>query len=306
MTAFTLPSPVEEFDLAMDDGAPIRVRRHGNPDRPVRLFVSHGNGFAVDGYLPFWGPLADRFDLVVFDFRNHGVNPPSSPDNHHYAQMAQDLECVYRDVTARLGEKTSVGVFHSMSARAAMKHAVEIGWRWDALVLYDPPNVPPADHDLYPVMEAFELKLVQWANNRRNRFADPAELAAEYAENRAHSSWVDGAHDLMARSVLRREGDNGDWVLSCPRELEAAIYLAALTLNLWPNADVFGGPVKLIGADPGARGAPAPAFANRALGDECGYDYASVPGTGHLMQIQQPQACRDILLSFLEQYGIET
>lgn len=303
---FTLPTPVEEFDLAMEDGASIRVRRHGDPNRPVRLFVSHGNGFAADGYLPFWGPLAERFDLVVFDFRNHGRNPSSDPENHNYDRMARDLERVYRDVTARLGEKTSVGVFHSMSARAAMKHAIEIGRCWDALVLYDPPNVPPADHELYPVMETFELKLVQWANNRRDRFADPAELAAEYAGNRAHSTWVDGAHEQMARSVLRREEGSDDWVLSCPGNLEASIYLAALSLNLWPKADEFGGPVKLIGADPEAKGAPAPAFANRALGDEGGYDYATVPGTGHLMQIQQPQACRDILLSFLEQHGIET
>jgi hypothetical protein len=41
-----------------------------------------------------------------------------------------------------------------------MKHAIEVGWRWDALVLFDPPNVPPADHPLYPTMEAFERRLV--------------------------------------------------------------------------------------------------------------------------------------------------
>lgn len=304
--SFVLPQPEEEFDLTMDDGATLSVRRHGDPGRPVRLFVSHGNGFAVDGYLPFWGPLADRFDLVTFDFRNHGRSPASNPDNHHYPQMARDLEKVHTDVTARLGKKTSVGVFHSMSARAAMKHAIEIGWRWDALVLFDPPNVPPRDHPLYPRMEAFELRLEEWANNRRDRFADPSELAAEYMSNRAHSTWVEGAHDLMARSVLRRDEEAGDWVLSCARELEASIYLAALSLNLWPNAGDFGGPVKLIGADPEAKGAPAPAFANRALGDECGYDYATVAGTGHMLQIQQPQACRDILLSFLAQCGIET
>ena len=43
-----------------------------------------------------------------------------------------------------------------MSGRTAMKHAVEIGWRWDALVLFDPPNVPPTGHPLYKAMEVFE------------------------------------------------------------------------------------------------------------------------------------------------------
>ena len=44
-----------------------------------------------------------------------------------------------------------------------MKHAIEIGWRWDALVLFDPPDVPPHGHPLYAAMEVFENKLTEWA-----------------------------------------------------------------------------------------------------------------------------------------------
>ena len=44
--------------------------------------------------------------------------------------------------------------------------------------------------------------------------------------------------------------------------------------------------MKLIAADPDARGAPAPAFANRALAEDFGYEYEAIPGTGHLLQIQ--------------------
>ena len=302
--SFEIPAPADSFDLTMEDGAIIRIRRHGKTDAPVRLFVSHGNGFAVDGYLPFWGPLAERYDLVIFDFRNHGRNPPSDPANHHYAQMARDLEQVYQDVTARLGAKTTVGVFHSMSGRTAMKHAIEIGFRWDALMLFDPPNVPPPDHPVYPVMEAFEKTLADWAAQRREHFDDPLELAAEYMKTRAHRSWVEGTHELMARAVLRRDDARGDWALTCAPALESAIYMAALSLNLWPKASDFGGPVKLVGADPEWEYAPAPAFANRALGQENGYDYGTVPGTGHLLQIQKPAECRRLLEEFMAAHGI--
>ena len=41
--------------------------------------------------LEIWGPLAEDFDVVVFDFRNHGRNPRSDPANHHYAQMAREM-----------------------------------------------------------------------------------------------------------------------------------------------------------------------------------------------------------------------
>ncbi|MBV8053733.1 MAG: hypothetical protein JO071_00665, partial [Deltaproteobacteria bacterium] len=50
------PAPLRIIELAMDDGAIIRIRQHGNPAGP-RLALSHGNGLAIDGYLPFWGRL---------------------------------------------------------------------------------------------------------------------------------------------------------------------------------------------------------------------------------------------------------
>jgi pimeloyl-ACP methyl ester carboxylesterase len=304
-TAIEVPAPREAFDAPLGDGAIIRVRRHGRPDG-LRLYVSHGNGFAVDGYYPFWGPLAERFEVIAFDMRNHGQNPPaaSGGDGHNYAQMTLDLERVLRAVTARLGPRPCVGVFHSMSARTAMKHAVELGFPWEALILFDPPNVPPPGHRAWEVMDVFERRLADWATTRQDRFAEPAELARQYAATRAHSTWVPGAHELMARSVLRRgEGGEG-WVLCCPRELEAAIYLQAMTMNLWPAPEIYGGPVQLIAADPAARGAPAPAFANRALAEDFGYDYEVIPGTGHLLQIQKPEECRLAMLGFLDRRGV--
>jgi pimeloyl-ACP methyl ester carboxylesterase len=300
-----VPPPHEILDLVMGDGAITRIRHYVRHDA-VRLFVSNGNGFAVDGYYPFWGPLTERFEIVAFDVRNHGQNPLASSgrDGHTYAQMTLDLEGVVRAVAGRFGPRTSVGVFHSMSARTAMKHAVEIGFPWAALILFDPPNVPAPGHRCFEPMNVFEHRLAHWAMSRQDRFADPSELARQYAETRAHSTWVPGAHELMARAVLRPDTQDGTWVLACPRELEASIYLQAMTLNLWPPADAYGGPVKLIAADPEARGAPAPAFANRALAEDFGYAYEAIAGTGHLLQIQKPEECRRAMLGFLDELGV--
>lgn len=300
---FVLPTPHQSFDLTMDDGVPIRIRQHGNPDG-VRLFVSHGNGFAIDGYLPFWGPLQDRFELIIFDFRNHGQNPRSPGDRHNYLQFTHDLESVYQGVTGRLGAKTSVGVFHSMSGRTAMKHAVEVGWRWDALVLFDPPNLPLEGHWHYEAMRMFEHRLIEWALNRTPHFKEPAELARDYSENRGHSRWVAGTHALMADAVLRKDEEAGDWALVCQRELEAAIYLEALTLNLWPRYEEYGGPVLTIGADPDRKGNPPTGRANKALHDEYGYPYEAIADTGHLLQIEKPEACIEAMIRFLDANGI--
>src|SRR5262245_59770895 len=167
---FEVPTPNMTFDVALDDGAQIRMRRHGNPDG-VRLLMTHGNGFAADAYFPYWQHLLPQFDLLVFDFRNHGQNVPVVPSHHTYEQLTHDLERVVRAVKSRLGEKRTAGLFHSMSARTAMKHAIEVGWCWDALVLFDPPNVPPPGHPLYATMEMFEKRLTEWALQRRRLFA---------------------------------------------------------------------------------------------------------------------------------------
>jgi pimeloyl-ACP methyl ester carboxylesterase len=153
-------------------------------------------------------------------------------------------------------------------------------------------------------MEIFENRLTAWAKARRRRFASVEELAEEYRASRATARWVPGMHELMARSVLRKAPDGNGYELVCHPENEANIYAQALTLNLWPKASEFGGPVKLIGCDPNFKGAPATGPANQALGIEGGYDYSFVEGTGHLLQIEKPDECIRLTLEFLARHKL--
>lgn len=298
-----VPSPAVRFEIAMEDGPKVRLRRYGNSNG-TRLLVGHGNGFAVDAYVPFWEQFLADYDVVLVDFRNHGQSDRSSAERHVYAQLARDLDRMADGVEAELGKRTTVAVMHSFSSRTAMKHAIEIGWRWAGLVLYDPPNVPPPSHPVYPAMEEFENRLVRFAGGRRRTFNAIDELTQELKESRATTRWVAGMHELMARSILRKDGGGSTYSLVCSPEIETAIYAEALKLNLWPKATDFGGPVKLVGCDPQMKGAPATGIANRALGLENGYDYEAVPNTGHLQQIERPDACAQILRDFLQKHRL--
>ncbi|PON16158.1 hypothetical protein C2W62_19970 [Candidatus Entotheonella serta] len=304
MMHFELPTPHQILDLRMDDGAHIRVRQHGDPNQPVRIVLSHGNGFATDGYFPFWQLLLEHFDVIVFDFRNHGWNPLADPPHHTYTQFARDLEIIHHAVAVLLGPKPTVGAFHSLSARTAIKYAMEGGWLWDALVLFDPPNIPPEGHPLYDVMVKFDHRLAAWAKNRPQRFASPSEMADIFRELRAHQNWLEGAHELMARSILHRESASGDWVLTCPGELEANIYLSNIPLEIWPHADDFQGPVKIIAADPTVERPGIPAQTCKILSETNGFDYAYIPDTGHMLQIEKPDATYQVMLSFLASCGL--
>ena len=90
-----------EFDVLAEDGARFVVRHHPNPSA-TRLYITHGNGFAVDGYRVFWEPLLAGFDIVTFDMRNHGRNPMSGADGHHYQRMAVDLAAIHAAAEDRL------------------------------------------------------------------------------------------------------------------------------------------------------------------------------------------------------------
>ena len=109
---------------------------------------------------------------------------------------------------------------------------------------------------------------------------------------------------MPARSVLRPDEDKGGWSLVFPGELEGITYMSNIPMNLWPSAKDYGGPVKLIGADPDLERPGPTAIANKALAEEGGYTYESIRGAGHMLQLEEPEACQKALISFLEENGI--
>src|SRR5271154_465101 len=218
-----VPAPNRTFSVTMDDGAVIYVRQHGKSDGP-RLVISHGNGLAIDGYLPFWGPLCDRYEVVLFDFRNHGRNPPHGASGHNVPNFARDMDRLWQSVQENLGRKRTVGVFHSLSAITAIHHTLAMGPRWDALVLFDPPIFPRDGHPLQPLLEADKDALSARARRRTERYDDPRLFTRQLASLPAFSNWVPEAYELMARATLRFDDAAKGWILACPRELEAHIF----------------------------------------------------------------------------------
>ncbi len=286
----------------MDDGATVRVRRHGNIGGP-RLLLSHGNGFAIEAYAPFWTLLLPRWDVVLFDARNHGVNPLHGAAGHTYPRFAADLERIATATADAWGRKPTAGVFHSLSAIASILHALTYGWRWEALVLVDPPLVPLPGHPMHGDAWVHEDRLIAWSARRRDRFADPADLAQQFARTKGMRLWQPGAYELMAQSTVRRD-PAGDWVLACPRELESSIYGANARLGLWPRPADFAGPVTLISGDPDLPDALPPAKVGRVLEEELDWPHVAIPETSHMLQIERPDACVAAVEGFLAAHGI--
>ena len=289
----------------MDDGAPIRVVRHGNPSGP-RVVLSHGNGFASDSYFPFWRLMLERFDLALFDFRNCGRNPFHAAESHHYLRFARDSATVHGAIAEKWGEKTTVGVFHSMSAIAALLAVVEGVRHWDALVLFDPPVFPPEGNPLRGRLMTEGEALRDAARIRKNRVRDPDELADVFRSLHRFRRLRKGVAELNARSTLRFDPACGEWLLCCPGPLEAGLYTEVAELPIWRKPVPSPHPLLIVGSDPEPEDAPKTAPCCKLFCETFGIDYAFVPDTSHLLQLEEPERCFALFEGFLADSGIAT
>ena len=300
---FVLPEPLATLDLVMDDGAAIRVVRHGNP-AGVRVVLSHGNGFASDSYFPFWQHMLERFDLALFDVRNCGRNPFHAAEPHHYPRFARDNVTVHGAIAEAWGEKTTVGVFHSMTAIAALLAVVDGIWHWDALVIFDPPMVPPEGNPLRGQLMSDGGSLRDVALIRQNRFRDPEGLVEVYKFLHRFRRLRKGVPELNARSVLHFDPESGEWLLRCPGPVEAGLYTEVAELDIWRQPDPPDRPLLVIGADPAPEDASKTASCCRLFCKTFGIDYDFVPDTSHLLQLEEPEQCFALVDRYLADNGI--
>lgn len=290
-TFLHVPEPAESRVVHMSDGAEVVLRRYGRTDGE-RLALSHGNGLAIDAYLPFWSLLQDHFDLILFDARNHGRNPVHGFEGHTWDRIGLDMDELPDRIAEAYGAKPIAGAFHSLTSVAAVRQALVSPSKWAKLILFDPPFYPREGHELLEVQEEHLDRMTRLAERRAESFESPAQLASLLASRPQFARWVPGAHDLFARSTLRQADGGGSWGLSCPKAYEAHIFLTNRDGTVWPRLraglDV---PVQIIGADPGLDDSDSPSKVCRALADELGIPYEFVAGTTHMLQIEAPEAC---------------
>lgn len=292
-----VPKPHSIHEIQMDDGAVIILRRHGNP-AGSRLVLCHGNGLAIDLYYPFWSLLEGDFDLIVYDLRNHGWNKISSQREHNLPSFVEDLGRVLEAIDDRYGKKPNIGVFHSVSALSALLLPTHES-RFSARILFDPPVCKPEEYS-----EEFDVA-TRRQNEMTRRRADRFDSIEEYADFLSYlpvfSRIVPGAHELVARTTLRKSKTGNGYELRCPREYEAQVINHARAFAVMVDFDLFRCPTKVIGSDPMLPYSFLPTF---DLGHILSLDYDFVPDSTHFLQIEKPKECVATMREFLEEHNL--
>ena len=292
---FEVPAPRRTAECRLRDGAVIVLRRHGNPEGP-RLLVSHGNGFAVDMYYPFWGRFLLDFDVIVFDLRNHGWSPVGDIGRHNVPQFASDLDAIRRQVERRFGEKPTVGVYHSVSALSACLSESR-GEGYAGLFLLDPPACRPGR-----TQEELDAAAVRWARitgRREPGFESLAQFVEllEFSPNFRHLAV--GVRELAASATLRP--DRGGFVLRCPPEYEARIVEYLTVFAVLVDFTRMRCPVQVLGADPTIPYSFLPSFQLDGI-MACNYDF--IPEATHMLFVERPGYCAARVREFVRECGI--
>ncbi len=95
------------------------------------MFILHGLFGSSDNWVTFGKQLADHYQVIIPDMRNHGQSPHS--DHWEYSYMAEDI----KHLATSLGFDTIEIIGHSMGGKTAITFADEYGAMVDKLVVVD-------------------------------------------------------------------------------------------------------------------------------------------------------------------------
>jgi pimeloyl-ACP methyl ester carboxylesterase len=101
-----------------------------------------------------------------------------------------------------------------------------------------------------------------------------------------------------------RKADDGFWVLRCPRHYEARTFRENVDTEIFRRLLQMPLPLRIIASDPNSPYTIPTAAVWKAASDMLGLDYVALPKTTHFLQLEQPQACRDLLDEFIVRHGL--
>lgn len=279
--------------VRLEDGTRITLRRHGNASGR-RIVLSHGNGLAIDLYLPFWSILAQDFDLVVYDLRNHGWNEVGSIGNHNIPTFIKDHDQIQEAIDSVYGQEPKIGIFHSLSGLVSLLSPTR-GSGFAARILLDPPLCTPGRS--YEEFDIAATRTAAMARRRTDRFRSHDQFVELLGFSPTFSQVVPGVLDLIARTTLRRDTTGDTYTLRCPPEYEARIIDYASSYSVLVDFNSLACPTKVLGADPLA---PYSYLPTLDLSDMLSVDYDFLPEATHFLPLERPEECAAMAREFID------
>lgn len=186
------------------------------------LLLAHATGFHARCWDAVARRLGDRH-LIAVDQRGHGRSEKT--DIEHWKCFGEDLASLIRVLALR----DILGVGHSMGGHAMVAAAATLPERFRSLVLVDPVIVAPEDYAEGGWAITNLAGETHPTAKRKRHFASPEAMIERFRDRAPYNVFQpECLRDYCTYGLLRDEDGDG-FVLACPPELEASIYMTSRT-----------------------------------------------------------------------------
>jgi len=259
------------------------------------LHFGHANGFPPGTYAAFLQHFLPYFRVASLEAR--ALWPGADP-----AVMKRGWTPLVRDLAEALetyGWRGGIGLGHSLGAICSLRASVEDPGLFRALVLVDPSfftgPLALAWRGLQRLRRVDRIPIVAGALRRRDRFESRAQAKASWRDKALFRPFRDECFEAYLDSGLAPD-DAGGLRLRFPKAWEAAIFRGT-PADSWDWVRRSPVPTLLV------RGESSDAL-SRAAARKFGKlvpngTVLEVPGTGHMLPLEQPGAVADVILCWL-------
>lgn len=213
-----------------------------NPALPSYLLV-HATGFHARCWDQVVKHLGDRH-IISIDMRGHGRSDKTGP--YSWDVFGADLTAFIEAVDLN----RIVGAGHSMGGHSLSQAAAGLQQRFERLVLVDPVIMAPEAYEqLNGVHQA-------WLNEagehpvarRRNHFDDADEMFESLKTKGSYGVWDEQVLWDYCKYGILPDPDGPGYVLACPPQVEASIYMGSSGRNIYDQIKTIEIPVKVLRA----------------------------------------------------------
>lgn len=280
------------WEWPVPDGPVLRGRMADGPG--TRIHFLSGNGFCGGVYWPMLSRFLPRHALFAHDIEGHGASDPPAGDR--FCGIGETVRRIHAVIAGRdLDRAPMIGMGHSFGAALTVKLAADHPGLFKALVLLDPILFPTPMWLSLRVSSALGRHPFAVASRRRRTAWPSRDEALEHLRGRGiYKGWTEEALASFVDHAMR-SGPNGDWVLSCPRELEAQIF--ERPVYPWPSLRRIDVPILYLRGE-----ASYPFFGwseRTAARVNRRVRLQRLPG-GHCFMQEDPAAAHQAIVAFLE------
>ncbi len=292
------PAPIQRsFRLDDIDLVYFEWNADRRGDEPT-LLLAHATGFHARCWDRMIQHLGNRHVLAV-DMRGHGRSGRS--EIRHWQIFGEDLAHLVRGLEL----EDLLGVGHSMGGHALVDAAAAVPGAFRGLALLDPVIGSPESYEKGDEMSRMTGGGPHPTARRRNRFASPQAMFERFESRRPYSLFdPEVLRDYCEHGLLPAGDGEEGYVLACPPEVEASIYMTSRTpTKIFERVRAVDVPVLVVRAmEPAAERDPMD-FSASPTWPELAHRFSKavdlqIPELTHFLPMQAPARMAALVLEF--------